>query len=316
MTSGSTTRPSTPSATTGSTTSAAAGRCPRCASAGSRTACCRSSPPTRRGSPGARVRRDAAWCPSSTPAVGACGTTPSASVATVLNTAARRRAADDPRHRRRAARAARPHRGLARPDVHDGRRRSTCRTPRPARRGSRSRRRSLLLVRRRPTTRSRTPSWSARRPGRWRCRWSHESDNAFVANLLEVVPRPAAAKSVLQVLLAHAREVEADSRDRLVPRRAGPAVAARRSTRARADVDRELVAGRPRSRAAQGRSTTAWSSTRPDTSTSRSAGSTLGAVADRHPVAVAGPADRCPADRRGRAANRAAAQRDRDAAGR
>ncbi len=70
----------------------------------------------------------------------------------------------------------------------------------------------------------------------------HETDQEFVRNLLEEVPAPAAAKSVLQVLLAHAREVEADTRGRLVPREfismVREAVAS-----TPLEVDRELVIG-------------------------------------------------------------------------
>lgn len=43
------------------------------------------------------------------------------------------------------------------------------------------------------------------------------SDGAFVANLLEAVPRPAPHRSVLQVLLAHAAELERHNRETLVP---------------------------------------------------------------------------------------------------
>lgn len=68
----------------------------------------------------------------------------------------------------------------------------------------------------------------------------HETDQAFVRNLLEEVPAPAAAKSVLQVLLAHAREVEADTRDRLVPTDfLGVVIEAVAGSRV--DVDKQLV---------------------------------------------------------------------------
>ncbi len=70
----------------------------------------------------------------------------------------------------------------------------------------------------------------------------HETDQEFVKNLLEDVPRPAAAKSVLQVLLAHAREVEADARGKVVPPDfldiTREAVAS-----SRVEVDRQLVIG-------------------------------------------------------------------------
>jgi hypothetical protein len=70
----------------------------------------------------------------------------------------------------------------------------------------------------------------------------HETDQAFVKNLLQEVPAPAAAKSVLQVLLAHAREVEADTRGRLVP----PdflGVVREAVASSRVEVDKELVIG-------------------------------------------------------------------------
>ena len=140
----------------------------------------------------------------------------------------------------------------------------------------------------------------------------HESDDAFVANLLEVVPRPAAAKSVLQVLLAHADEVEADSRDRLFrDELVQPLFEA--VDGARVEVDRGLVLAGLES-VAQGRYDDAVvvdAARHLDEQVGRL---DLGAVADRQPGRVDGRADPDPADRRGGAANRAAAQRDRDAA--
>ncbi|HYI60042.1 MAG TPA: hypothetical protein VEX66_17875 [Microlunatus sp.] len=69
----------------------------------------------------------------------------------------------------------------------------------------------------------------------------HESDGEFIANLLEPVPRPAAAQSVLQVLLAHADGISRDSIGRVATPELidGPLRAAVQETST--DIDRDLV---------------------------------------------------------------------------
>ena len=69
----------------------------------------------------------------------------------------------------------------------------------------------------------------------------HASDAAFIANLLEPVPAPAAAQSVLQVLLAHADAISRESIGRIAPPEliGGPLRAAVLETTT--DIDRDLV---------------------------------------------------------------------------
>lgn len=70
---------------------------------------------------------------------------------------------------------------------------------------------------------------------------AHESDPAFLTNLLEPVPAPAAPQSVLQVLLAHADAISRESVDRVANRQLidGPLRAAVLETAT--EIDRDLV---------------------------------------------------------------------------
>jgi hypothetical protein len=115
----------------------------------------------------------------------------------------------------------------------------------------------------------------------------HETDLAYVANLLAGEPQIMDAKSVLQVLLAHAAAVEAHARDSVVARDTHGLL--RETIAGRADIDQQLVSDALEAALAPERRDAGLVAKAAEHVTRTAGRLDLRMVADRHPLAALAP---------------------------